>query len=228
MTAVFCHIMQTCDINEAEFDWQIRFLTLKEEELSTSFQVKQISMVGGRPRLRDKLVTIEKDIKSVRDLDNFDSWSQSIGFPDVFSLHMRHRLYFLMAQYHIQNPIEHVQCITRDAHVYNALKTAQVITPEYNVLYKVIVSLKLTDKPFKELHDFRCEWIKVFPLTQLNSMLLNDLLHLYVWAYQHPSVWKEIWKQIVQLLSHQVIRDMETFVQKRPFNFLAILIITTN
>ena len=63
MTAVFCHIMQTCDINEAEFDWQIRFLTLKEEELSTSFQVKQISMVGGRPRLRDKLVTIEKDMK---------------------------------------------------------------------------------------------------------------------------------------------------------------------
>ena len=104
----------------------------------------------------------------------------------------------------------------------------QVITPEYNVLYKVIVSLKLTDKPFKELHDFRCEGINAFPLTQLSSMLLNDLLHLYVCAYQHPSVWKEIWKQIVPLLSHQVIRDVETFVQKRPFNFLAILNIMTN
>jgi hypothetical protein len=44
-----------------------------------------------------------------------------------------------------------------------------------------------------------------------------------VCAYQHQAVWKEIWKKLVPLLSHQVIRDVEAFVQKRPFNFVAVL-----
>ena len=223
MTAVFCHIMQSCEICEAALEKQIQFVNLKEEELSTSFKVKQIRMVGARPRLRSKLAEIHKEVKSVRDLYDFDGWSQGIGFPNVFSLHMRRKLYFLMAQIHIPDPLEHVSNITRDMYVCNSLKEASVKSPECDVLYKVIISLKLTEEPFKELHDFRCECIGAFPITQLNAMKLNDLLHLYVCAYQHPLVWKDIWKQLVPLLSHQVIRDVETFVQKRPFNYNAIL-----
>ena len=223
MTAVFCHIMQACEVNEQELEKQIQFVNLKEEELSTSFKVKQIRMVGGRPRLRSKLAAIQKEARSVRDMDNFDDWSQLIGFPNVFSLHMRHKLYFLMSQAHVPDHQEHVSGITRDAYVCNSLKNATVNTPEADVLYKVIVSLKLTEEPFKELHDFRCECINAFPITQLNAMKLNDLLHLYVCAYQHPLVWKDIWKQLVPLLSHQVIRNVETFVQKRPFNYMAVL-----
>jgi hypothetical protein len=108
-------------------------------------------------------------------------------------------------------------------YVCNSLKEAAVMTPESDALYKVIVSLKLTEEPFKELHDFRCECISAFPVTQLNAMKLNDLLHLYVCAYQHPMVWKDIWKLLVPLLSHQVIRDVETFISKRPYNFNAVL-----
>jgi hypothetical protein len=223
MTAVFCHIMQSCEVFEGVLEKQIQFVNLKEEELSTSFKVKQIRMVGARPRLRSKLAEIHKEVKSVRDLYDFDGWSQGIGFPNVFSLHMRRKLYFLMAQIHVPEPLEHVSNITRDMYVCNALKEASVKSPECDVLYKVIISLKLTEEPFKELHDFRCECLGAFPVTQLNAMMLNDLLHLYVCAYQHTLVWKEIWKQLVPLLSHQVIRDVETFVQKRPFNYNAIL-----
>ena len=223
MTAVFCHIMMLCEVDEAELERQIQFVNLKEEELSASFKVKQIRMVGGRPRLRSKLADIHREVRSVRDLYDFDGWSALIGFPNVFSLHTRHKLYFLMAQPHIPDPLEHVPSLTRDAYVRNALRSAVVSTPEVDVLYKVIASLKLADEPFKELHDFRCECTAAFPVTQLNAMKLNDLLHLYVCAYQHHVVWKEIWKKLVPLLSHQVIRDVEAFVQKRPFNFVAVL-----
>jgi hypothetical protein len=228
MTAVFCHVMQLCEVDEAELEKQIQFVNLKEEELSSSFKVKQIRMVGARPRLRSKLAEIHKEVRSVRDLYDFEGWSSIIGFPNVFSLHMRRKLYFLMAQVHVPDPMEHVPSMTRDVYVCNSLRNAVVHTPEVDVLYKVIVSLKLTDEPFKELHDFRCECVNAFPVTQLNAMKLNDLLHLYVCAYQHPLAWKEIWKQLVPLLSHQVIRDVETFVQKRPFNFKAVLAIMNN
>jgi len=51
------------------------------------------------------------------------------------------------------------------------------------------------------------------------------MLHMYVCAYQNPLVWKDVWKLLVPLLSHQVIRDVETFTHKRPFNYKAILAI---
>lgn len=224
-TAAFCHVMTSCEVMEEELEKQIQFINLKEEELSNSFKVRQIRVVGARPRLRSKLSEIKKEVRSVRDLYDFEGWSQNIGFPNVFSLHMRRKLYFLMSQPYIPNPMEHVSSITKDLYVFNSLKDAVVKTPECEVIYKVITSMKLIDEPFKELHDFRCECINAFPVSQLNTMRLNDLLHLYVCAYQHPTIWKDVWKILIPLLSHQVIRDVETFVYKRPFNYNAVLAI---
>jgi len=222
-TAVFCHIMRSCRINEAEIERQIQFVNLREEELSTSFRMKQIRMIGGRPRLRSKLTEIQRESRSVFDMYTFISWGQAIRFPNVFSLHTKYKLYFLMSQIHVPNPLDHIHTITRDGYVNTALKTAFVQKPEHDILHKVITSMKLIEEPFKELQDFRCECMNAFPVTQLNALRLNDVLHLYVCAYQNINVWKDIWKQLIPLLSHQVIRDVENFVQKRTFNHEAVL-----
>ena len=227
-TAVFCHIMRNCCINESGLEKQIQFVNLREEELSASFRVKQIRMIGGRPRLRSKLREIQKETQSVFDMYTFISWGQAIRFPNVFSLHTKYKLYFLMSQVHIPTPLDHVHTITRDGYVNNALKSAFVQKPEHDILHKVITSMKLIEEPFKELQDFRCECMNAFPVIQLNSLRLNDMLHLYVCAYQNTSVWKDIWKQLIPLLSHQVIRDVENFVQKKPFNYEAVLNILNN
>jgi hypothetical protein len=227
-TAVFCHIMRNCKINETEVEKQIQFVSLREEELSASFRVKQIRMIGGRPRLRSKLSEIQRETRSVFDMYTFISWGQAIRFPNVFSLHTKYKLYFLMSQVHIPDPLEHAHTITRDGYVNNALKTAAVQKPEHDILHKVITSMKLIEEPFKELQDFRCECMNAFPVTQLNALRLNDMLHLYVCAYQNTTVWKDIWKQLIPLLSHQVIRDVEAFVQRRAFNYEAVLNILNN
>ena len=36
-------------------------------------------------------------------------------------------------------------------------------------------------------------------------------------AYQSTLVWKEVWKNLVGVISVQIIRDVETFVSKHPF-----------
>jgi hypothetical protein len=64
-TAVFCHIMRNCKIDDSELEKQIQFVHLREEELSTSFRMKQIRMIGGRPRLRSKLTDIQREARSV-------------------------------------------------------------------------------------------------------------------------------------------------------------------
>ena len=227
-TATFCQLMIECEVHMDALDKQIQFVNLKEEELSESFKVKQIRMVGARPRLRSKLAEISQNAKSVHSLDNFREWSQTIGFPAAFSMHARRKLYFLMAQRHIPDPLNHVASITRDTYVHSALKNAPVMVPESEALHKLITSLILTDEPFKELHEFRYECMSAFPTKEKNTTNLNDLLHLYVCAYQHPMVWRDIWKQLSPLISHQVIRDVEAFVQKKPFNYVPVLAIMTN
>ena len=224
-TALFCHIMNTAVIDEAELEKHIQFLKLREDELVSNFRVKQLRATGRRPKLRSKLSSIQKESRSVFDMDTFHSWCQCIRFPSVFSLHTKHKLYFLMSQInpHVPQPHSHVHTITRDGFVCAALSTALVQKPEHDILHKVIVSMRLIEEPFKELQDFRCECMGAFPATQLNSMKLNDLLHMYVCAYQNPLAWKDIWKQLVPLLSHQVIRDVETFTHRRKFNFDSVL-----
>lgn len=224
-TALFCHIMNTAGINEPELEKQIQFLKLREDELSSNFRVKQLRATGRRPKLRSKLSCILKESRSVFDMDTFLSWCQCIRFPSVFSLHTKHKLYFLMSQptQHVHRPHDHIHTITRDGFVCNALATATVQKPEHEILHKVIISMRLVEEPFRELQDFRCECMGAFPATQLNTMKLNDLLHMYVCAYQNPLVWKDIWKQLVPLLSHQVIRDVEAFTNRKRFNFESVL-----
>ena len=224
-TTLFCHMMNTAVIDESELEKQIQFLKLREDEMVSNFRVKQLRAIGRRPKLRSKLSSIQKESRSVFDMDTFHSWCQCIRFPSVFSLRTKHKLYFLMSQIqqHVEKPHDHVHTITRDGFVSVALKTALAQKPEYDILHKVITSMRLIEEPFRDLQDFRCECMGAFPATQLNSLKLNDLLHMYVCAYQNPFVWKDIWKQLVPLLSHQVIRDVETFTNRRKFNFESVL-----
>jgi len=179
--------------------------------------------MNGRPRLRSKLADVKRDIMSIEDMDDFDKWNRVVKFPSVFSLHIKQRLYFLMSQTHIPNQLDHVHRITTDSYVRNALKLAEVKKPDVDIICRVISSLRIIDEPFTELHDFRADCTGAFPMSQLGVMKLNDILHMYVCAYQNPLVWKEVWKRVAPMLSHQVIRDVESFTFKRPFNFEEVL-----
>jgi hypothetical protein len=156
-------------------------------------------------------------------MDDFNKWGRVVKFPSAFCLQIKQRLYFLMAQTHVLDPFEHVHRITTDSYVHNAIRSAAVKKPDVGVLCTVIRSMRIIDEPFKELHDFRAECMGAFPMSVMAGMMLNDMLHMYVCAYQSPLVWKEAWKHIAPMLSHQVIRDVETFTQKNPFRFDRIL-----
>jgi hypothetical protein len=75
---------------------------------------RQLRATGRRPRLRSKLSSIQKESRSVFDMDTFHSWCQCIRFPNVFSLHTKHKLYFLMSQHphHVERPHAYVQTST--------------------------------------------------------------------------------------------------------------------
>ncbi len=51
----------------------------------------------------------------------------------------------------------------------------------------------------------------------VQHMTLTQTLRLYVAAYQAPNVWKDVWKAQVGVLSPQIVRDCEAFVEANAF-----------
>ena len=71
--------------------------------------------------------------------------------------------------------------------------------------------------PFQQMTDFRRECFQSFPVTHVQKMTLSQILQLYLAAYQAQGIWREAWKQLVGVISVQIIRDAEAFVATHPF-----------
>jgi hypothetical protein len=71
--------------------------------------------------------------------------------------------------------------------------------------------------PFRELTDFRNCCFKSFPVSHTHRMTLSDALRLYACAYQPPHCWRDLWKLQLSLMSPQISKDVEAFVQRVPF-----------
>jgi len=92
-----------------------------------------------------------------------------------------------------------------------------VTQPDVPVLIRVLEALCMDGTaPFPEMTKFRRECFQSFPVTHVQRMDLSQILRLYVAAYQPITVWKEVWKQLVGVISVQIIRDCETFTSQNP------------
>ena len=71
--------------------------------------------------------------------------------------------------------------------------------------------------PFPEMMAFKARGFSSFPVVYVQRMTLTQILRLYVAAYQPQSVWKDVWKAQISILSPQIVRDCEAFVSENPF-----------
>ena len=71
--------------------------------------------------------------------------------------------------------------------------------------------------PFDKMTEFRKECFQSFPVSAVQRMTLSQILQLYVASYQASNIWKSLWKELVGVISVQIVRDVEAFVAKHPF-----------
>jgi hypothetical protein len=71
--------------------------------------------------------------------------------------------------------------------------------------------------PFKEMMAFKSKCFASFPVVHVQRMTLTQILRLYVAAYQAPNVWKDVWKNQIGVISPQIVRDCEAFVEANAF-----------
>ena len=219
--ACIAELMQShLTIDSTHAQQEMELIQTKSKEIDTMFKQKHMRAHIGRPKLRSKLNRLGPD--QVFETDRWSTWCENIRFPNVFSITNKKKLYFLMAQ----TAFDHKTYI----HQVLPIKDLQEIVlkfpvqqPDVDILTDCILGTRLTQEPFPEINLFKTECFKSFAVDQKNRLLLNDLLHLYIASYQPPTVWKAVWKCIFPILSIQIIRDIESFVQRHPVNHAALI-----
>ena len=101
--------------------------------------------------------------------------------------------------------------------VGRALAENPVLIPDADSVYMGIDSLTMSIRPFEELNQFRTRCFTSFASHQKRNLSLTQVLKLYVAAYQHRAIWKQLWTTVYPVISPQIIRDVEAFVGSTPF-----------
>jgi hypothetical protein len=206
--------------NHEAFKSEVDLLRSKESRLAVIFKQKHMQATSLRPRLRSKLRS--KQGAPLALLDKFQPWSEAIRFPNIFSIMNRKRLYYTMAQTRIDRDI-YIHQYTNEHDLAKTVLQYHVKNPDIDIISDIVLQTRITAEPFAELHQFREHCFNSFSVQQLNKLRLNDLLHLYIAAYQAEVAWKQVWKVIFPILSIQIIRDVESFVQQHPINHQIVM-----
>lgn len=209
-------------VDVERFSVEVELQRNRDGMLLTVFKQKFIKAESLRPKLRSKLKYSELENGVLANLDSFRSWCDVIRFPNIFSMRQKKNLYFLMAQKDISHDT-YLHAVLNEPDLKKLVARYPVKNPDPLILSEVITNCLNTSDPFQELHLFREQCFNSFSQQQRSTLRINDLLHLYMAAYQNTSIWKDTWKLVYPVLSIQIIRDIEAFVLQHPFNHESIM-----
>lgn len=209
-------------VNTAPLEANRKAAECRREGLSAALRQKSISACTGRPRLRDRATPSEE--QKVRLDTAHGTWESYTGFcqlhqfPNVLSENVKAKLYFLASQ-ESWDWRPHVAAVLRhDGEVADKVRRFPVSRPDLGVLHQVISCLRMDGAaPFRELTEFKKSCFKSFPVSHTHRMTLTDALRLYACAYQPGHCWRDLWKLQLSLMSPQISKDCEAFVQRVPF-----------
>ena len=201
------------------------------DDRKLSLQMSRMTVIQGRPRLRDRVTselrTEERKAQVDTQLDTWESYggfSHKHQFPPTLSEKVRSKLYFLASQTR-WDWAKYVEMVLPSGGPLCVKVIGHPITqPDLPVILRVIEGLSMDGSaPFPLMTEFRKACFQSFPVTAVQKMTLSQILQLYVAAYQSPVIWKELWKHLVGVISVQIIRDVDLFVEKHPFAYAEVM-----
>lgn len=224
-TDVITHILRNIiQLKTQAFVSELELQKSKETKLTQIFKQKAMQATTLRPRLRSKLKSELLQQSALATLDTFQSWCDAIRFPNVFSQCYKKKIYFIMSQSRMEFS-QHLHHHVLESDLCQTVSQYQVKNPDVHIILDVISQSRLVSEPFAEIHKFREKCFDSFSMVQKSKLRLNDILHLYIASYQNDNIWKTVWKNIISIISIQIIKDVETFVNATPFNAHAVMAI---
>jgi hypothetical protein len=216
-------LLRQCAVR-AEFAHELQTFFTQKETVASAMRLRHLEVGSGRPRLLDKLARrpalATREVKGDA-MDGFQNWVARVRFPNTISQRLKRRLYFAMSQPHVDHAT--VVGALANAALAPAVLRERIARPEESVLCEVLEGLEMRQAPFAELTQFMRSCFRAFPQKDLRELTFPVYTQLYIASYQHGDLWKSCWTRVHPLLSYQVIRDVEEFTARTPFNQHALV-----
>lgn len=224
-------VLDKCEIDVASLDQIHTLIQATLEDRRLSLKLSRMTVIQGRPSLRDlvsrELKTEERKAQVDTLLETWDSYtgfSYKHRFPPSLSEKVRSKLYFLASQTR-WNWAKYVETVLPSGGALcSKVASHPVSQPDLHVILRVLERLSMDGSaPFEKMTEFRKECFQSFPVTAVQRMTLSQILQLYIAAYQSPVIWKSIWKELIGVISVQIVRDVDKFVETHEFAHEAVM-----
>jgi hypothetical protein len=220
------HILSpaSIQIDTALLAHTMSIITTQREQHKLNLRMKSMQLVALRPRLRDRLKSslLTEQNKEQVDLkmgtwDSYTGFCHTHRFPNNLSDRVKRQLYFLASQTHWEWR-DHVKHLIKNKDIETRVQLHPVTQPDASVIHWAIETLSMDGRPpFQEMMAFKARCFTSFPVIYVQRMTLTQILRLYVAAYQPQSIWKDVWKAQIGIISPQIVRDCETFAGENAF-----------
>ena len=225
-TQTLAHILspQVVQVDAALLAHTLSIVTTQRDEHKLNLRMKTIQLVALRPRLRDRLRSslLTEQNKEIVDIrmgtwDSYTGFCHTHRFPNNLSDRVKRQLYFLASQTHWEWR-DSVQHLIKSKDIETRVQQRPITQPDANVIHSVVNAMSMDGRPpFQEMMAFKARCFTSFPVVYVQRMTLTQILRLYVTAYQPPTVWKDVWKAQIGIISPQIVRDCEAFVAANAF-----------
>jgi hypothetical protein len=197
-----------------DFTKSIESVLRKQMFDSDGFRLEQTQHIA-RPMLRTYAQNSISKKRTVEATVTWRSWREALCFPPTTSSQMQRLLYFIS-----------VQRITPERELYESFYTKDMCDKAATITFEsidplaiimVIDSLRLYQNNIKHLIDFSSKCLQGINQKTRQALPVSKILQLYIASFQHESIWKECWRQIVPIMNHTIIDNVTSFV-KNPKN----------
>lgn len=170
------------DLAALEQTHQLMLASIDDRKIS--LKMSRLTVVQGRPRLRDRVTSELKTDEKKTQMDvKLETWDSYTGycwkhqFPPTLSEKIRSKLYFLASQTR-WDWAKYVEVILPTGGPLSSRVSAfPVGQPDLQVIYRVIERLSMDGSPpFPKMTEFRAECFSSFPVTHTQRMTLSQVV----------------------------------------------------
>ena len=228
-------MLDHCTVDTKALEQTLALHESAAEDKKLNLKMSRMTVIQGRPRLRDRVSSMLKTEERKAQVDSLlDTWDSYVGFtylhqfPGTLSERVKSRLYFLAAQTRWDWTPYVAHVLPSGGPLLAKVQAHPVTQPDLPVILRVIERLSMDGSPpFPQMTEFRKDCFSSFPISHVQRMTLSQILQLYIAAYQNPVIWKELWRQLVGVISVQIVRDIDKFVTKNEFAHGAVMALIT-
>ena len=133
---------------------------------------------------------------------SFASWANVQCFPISTSQRLQQVLYFIRAQTHAV-PLEVYKLYFSEA-IAQRVQQSTIDSIDPDAMHAVLTFIRSYRHNIADLIDFRATCLSGVSVTIRSALTLQQVLQLYIAAFQHPSVRETLWRRVLNVWNHSV------------------------